>query len=97
MLDCGDVCTVARAFLTTRRIPFTEIKLDELSEEDFQKAAQRMGANAPRVPFLTVGAQKLVGFEKNAWDEMLDLAGYPRVDISPANPADAGTPVPATP
>ncbi|MDR1367749.1 MAG: DUF4124 domain-containing protein [Candidatus Accumulibacter sp.] len=85
--DCGESCANARAFLAARHAPFTEIALDKLSEEDFQKTARQIGSSTPTIPLLTVGTQKLVGFEKNMWNEMLDLAGYPRTEVSSANPS----------
>ncbi|MDR1274944.1 MAG: DUF4124 domain-containing protein [Candidatus Accumulibacter sp.] len=84
--SCGDACAQGRALLSERRVPFTEIKLDELSEEDFKKTAQQLGSATPTVPLLTVGSQKTIGLNAKAWHDMLDLADYPRTGVTPRAP-----------
>jgi glutaredoxin len=72
---CTEVCANARTLLNGRGIPFSEkmiTRQDELAE-----IAKEMGSDS-FVPGLKVGTQKLPGFEATAWNNLLDLAGYPK-------------------
>lgn len=81
MSDCGDACTMARTLLAKRGVPYTE-RIAE-TNEDRQAWAQLVGGTA--APVLKVGDQSLRGFTPTAWDDVLDVAGYPRTSTLPAN------------
>lgn len=70
---CGAACDRARAHLARRGIPFATKDLgttrgDEASREDGSPA---------KAPLLSVGSQRLEGYDEAAWDTALDKAGYP--------------------
>ena len=71
--NCVEACNKARALLNGRGVPFTEKMLK--SEEETAELARILGSEAT-VPSLTVGQQNYKGFESNAWNNLLDLAGY---------------------
>ena len=73
--NCVEACNKARALLNGRGIPFSEKMLK--SEEETAELARILGREA-LVPSLTVGQQNYKGFESNAWNNLLDLAGYPK-------------------
>ncbi len=84
--DCTDACAGARTFLNGRGIPFSERMLQ--TQEEFDEAAKLMG-NKSFIPGLKVGSQTFAGFEKGSWDNLLDLAGYPKTapyGSKPVNP-----------
>ncbi len=72
--NCVDPCKLARNFLNGRGIPFAEKMLN--TEEDIAELSKRLGSEAS-TPSITVGAQSFRGFEAGAWNNLLDLAGYP--------------------
>lgn len=71
--DCGDHCKQARELLTGRGIPFTEKLLQ--SDADFAELKQLVGDTF--IPSIKVGNQRQRGFEAAAYNNLLDLAGYP--------------------
>lgn len=73
--NCGDLCASARDLLNQRGAPFTEKILN--TQEEMDEAARLFGGKM-NTPSITVGQQKLSGFEKGAWNNLLDLAGYPK-------------------
>lgn len=73
--DCGDPCQQARAILNGRGIPFAEHSIT--TQEAFTQFEQRFGKNA-RFPAVRVGQERFVGFEPGGWNDLLDLAGYPK-------------------
>ena len=79
--NCGEACVLARELLTQRSIPFAEKILN--SQEEMDEFSRLFGGKMT-VPSITVGQQKLVGFEKGAWNNLLDLAGYPKSGGKPA-------------
>ena len=72
--DCASECKQARDFLNARGVPFTEKMLQK--QEDVDELKQLIG-NA-FVPALKVGKQSFRGFEPAAYNNLLDLAGYPK-------------------
>ncbi|MCP5268220.1 MAG: glutaredoxin family protein [Zoogloeaceae bacterium] len=82
--DCIEVCQQARSLLNGRGVPFTE-KMVSGEGADFDALKALTGGEAS-VPFLTVGSQKFKGFEASAWNNLLDLAGYPKTAL-PGAPA----------
>lgn len=82
--NCTDVCASARSLLNGRGIPFTEKLLT--SQEEYAEVAKQMG-NESFIPGLLVGSQKFAGFETASWNNLLDLAGYPRTAPYGAKPS----------
>lgn len=85
--DCGDPCKQGRELLAKRGIPFSE-RDAQGNAEDGEALKKLVGAL--EVPVLTVGANKVKGFEEGAWHSALDGAGYPRTAMptrSPPGPA----------
>ena len=72
--DCQAPCQKARELLNTRGIPFTDKPLQ--TPEDFEQLKQLIGDAF--VPALQVGRQSARGFEASTWNNLLDLAGYPK-------------------
>ncbi len=81
MKDCGDACAMARALLAKRGVPYNE-RMAETTED--REAWSRL-VGGIEAPVLKVGEQMLRGFAPLAWDETLDVAGYPRLSLLPAN------------
>jgi len=73
--NCVDACQQARSLLNGRGIPFSENMLK--SEDEQVELGRKLGGEAA-VPSLFVGQQSLRGFEYTAWNNLLDLAGYPK-------------------
>lgn len=84
--SCADACQQARELLNTRGVPFTEKQLK--SEAEFAELARLLGSEAG-FPSLSVGRQNLRGLADDAWNELLDLAGYPRSAPYGAEPSAA--------
>ena len=72
--DCTTQCADGRSLLNGRGVPFTEKMLQK--EEDLAELKQLVGDAF--VPALKVGKQSFRGFEAGAWNNLLDLAGYPK-------------------
>ena len=73
--SCAEICASARALLNGRGIPFSENLLK--SEEEIAAVSKQMGSDS-FIPGLKVGSQTLAGYETGAWNNLLDLAGYPK-------------------
>ena len=84
--NCIDPCKLARNLLNGRGIPFAEKMLN--TEEDIAELSKRLGSEAS-TPSITVGAQSFRGFEAGAWNNLLDLAGYPTSAPYGAKPSGA--------
>jgi glutaredoxin len=72
---CTEICANARTLLNGRGIPFSEKLITQ--QEEFAEIAKEMGSES-FVPGLKVGTQKFPGFEAASWNNLLDLAGYPK-------------------
>jgi len=72
--DCTDVCKQARDLLNGRGVPFTEKMLQK--QEDSDELKKLVGDTF--VPSLKVGKQASRGFEAGSYNNLLDLAGYPK-------------------
>jgi glutaredoxin len=72
--DCTTQCKDGRDLLNGRGVPFAEKMLQ--SQEDVTELKQLVGDAF--VPALKVGKQSFRGFEAGAWNNLLDLAGYPK-------------------
>lgn len=81
--ECIDGCKQARDLLNGRGVPFTEKMLQTQAEIDELK--QLVGDAA--VPALKVGNQRFRGFEAAAYDNLLDLAGYPKTAAYGSKPS----------
>lgn len=73
--NCTELCASARTLLNGRGVPFSEKMLN--NPEESAAVAKQMG-NEAFVPGLTVGSQNHPGFDAGAWNNLLDLAGYPK-------------------
>ena len=83
--DCTDYCQMARDVLNRRGIPFTEI-----SATDEAKLAQlKRVSGAMKVPVLVVGAQVETTISADAFNQVLDLAGYPKAGVAAARKQSA--------
>ena len=72
---CVEMCQQARALLNGRGVPFTEKILS--TQEDSNELASKLKSEAA-IPALFVGQQSFKGYEVAAWNNLLDLAGYPK-------------------
>ena len=72
--DCTNDCKQARDVLNARGVPFTEKMLQKA--EDAAELKQLVGDVF--IPSLKVGKQSFRGFEAGAYNNLLDLAGYPK-------------------
>jgi glutaredoxin len=79
-VDC-EPCAMARQMLARRGIPFGERVAESIEDRE---AWQRV-VGGLEAPALRVGGQMLRGFSPAAWDETLDVAGYPRQSQLPPN------------
>jgi glutaredoxin len=72
-------CQDARAMLKSRGIPYAEKTVN--TNDEIAKLKQLAGDQ--QLPFLTVGTKKQKGFDSNAWDALLNEAGYPQSNRLP--------------
>ena len=88
-INCADPCAQARELLNKRGVPFTEVQVN-----DEEKLAElKKLSPAGEVPVLKVGTSVFAGFQKAAYDSLLDSGGYPREGVLPAR-AQAAPPTP---
>ena len=85
MKDCGEACAMARGLLARRGVPYSE----RIAETNEDREAWTRLVGGTEAPVLKVGEQSLRGYAPAAWDETLDVAGYPRQSLLPANYAPA--------
>lgn len=84
--NCIDECKLARDLLNGRGVPFAEKMLTTQAEID--ELAKHLGSEAG-IPSVIVGRQSFKGFEASAWNNLLDLAGYPKLAPYGAKPSGA--------
>ncbi|MEO8409511.1 MAG: glutaredoxin family protein [Propionivibrio sp.] len=84
--SCVDACKQARDLLNARGVPFSEQMLK--SDEEIAELTKKLGSPAS-VPSVFVGHQSFRGFELVAWNNLLDLAGYPKTAPFGAKPSGA--------
>lgn len=82
--NCIEGCRQARELLNNRGVPFTERMMQ--GQEEIAELTKRLGGEAT-VPSLSVGPQYLKGFEASTWQNLLDLAGYPKSPAYGAKPS----------
>lgn len=87
--NCVEACERARALLNARGVPFAEKLLK--SEEELATLSRAIGAE-PSVPTLFVGKEYAIGIDEVAWNNLLDLAAYPRTAPYGAKPSGAFAP-----
>ena len=90
--ECDTLCESALSLLKNRGIAYTEQRIT--SEEQKQAFITRFKLKEARIPAIAAGADHLVGFSAEAWNKLLDRAGYPAKG-SAKPPASAKTPPPA--
>ncbi len=78
---CDEGCEQAKRLLSNRGIPFTEKSIS--TQEELAELSSKLGVKAA-LPCMTVGTQRQLGFESEAWNKLLDLAGYPKKSSAPA-------------
>ena len=83
---CVEMCQQARALLNGRGVPFGEKILSTL--EDSNELASKLRSEVA-VPSIIVGQQTFKGYEAGAWNNLLDLAGYPKSAPYGAKPSGA--------
>ena len=86
MATCTDPCNQARGLLNGRGTPFTEKMLK--SDAEVAELTSKLGSEAV-LPSIFVGQQSFKGFESTAWNNLLDLAGYPKSAPYGAKPSGA--------
>ena len=79
--DCQP-CQMAAQHLRLRGIPFQEWKVT--SNADFERF-KALGFAGNGFPAISVGSQRSVGYEGNAWNRMLDNARYPTESVLPSS------------
>ena len=84
--NCLNQCKTARDLLNGRGIPFSEKVLK--TQEEFAELTRQLGSEAA-IPSLFVGQQNIKGFESGAWNNLLDLAGYPKTAPYGSKPSGA--------
>ncbi|MDP3638580.1 MAG: glutaredoxin family protein [Azonexus sp.] len=90
--DCTTDCQQARDTLNARGIPFSEKMLQKA--EDANELKQLVGDVF--IPSLKVGKQSFRGFEAGAYNNLLDLAGYPKSAPYGSKPSGGLPPVEKT-
>lgn len=75
LTNCGEPCNQASALLQGRGVPYTTKYVDR-DPEAAKSLRQLIGQL--QVPVLKIGESTQKGFEKVLWNNLLDLAGYPR-------------------
>jgi len=76
-----EVCESARRYLSRRGVPYTENTIT--SPEDRALFNSRFSTSSITVPTLTIGAQKVEGFQEATWASYIDAAGYPKSSALP--------------
>lgn len=90
--DCVAECKQARDLLNGRGVPFTERMLQRA--EDSAELKGLVGDVF--LPSVKVGNQSIRGFEAGAYNNLLDLAGYPKTPAYGSKPSGGPAPKPAT-
>lgn len=77
--DCAP-CDLGRSHLAQRGVPYTE-KLVRTAAD--LRAFSALQPGSTQFPVLTVGTDRMTGFEATLWNRMLDAAAYPRSSMLP--------------
>lgn len=78
--DCQP-CQMAEQYLRQRGIPFQTWKVS--SNADFARLKE-LGFSSNGFPAISIGSERSIGFEINAWHKMLEAAHYPDEPQLPA-------------
>lgn len=78
-VNCEKECAIARDFLKRRGIPFSEKVIKTPDDADAFK--KQTGSQELGVPALLVGIKAEKGYLENAWNKLLDAAGYPQSNL----------------
>lgn len=89
-VEC-EPCNSARQLLGKRGVPFTERSV----QTETEKAELKLLIGDTYVPTLRVGSQRVRGFDASAYDNLLDLAGYPKAPAESAAPTPESAPAAA--
>ena len=82
--QCTESCQMARDVLNRRGVPFREVSATDIAKID----ELRRVSGGVNVPVLVVGGQVQTTPNANAYNEALDLAGYPKLGVlAPRNQA----------
>ncbi|MCD6674467.1 MAG: glutaredoxin family protein [Burkholderiaceae bacterium] len=73
-------CGLAREHLAQRGVPYTEKRVNDAAD---LKAFHALGFEKAFFPSVSIGPEKLSGFESVGWDRALDATGYPRSSMLP--------------
>ncbi len=73
--ECDALCESALSLLQTRGIAYSEQRIT--TEAKKQAFVDRFKLKEARVPTISAGVDHLVGFSAEAWNRLLDRAGYP--------------------
>lgn len=76
---CKKPCAAARALLNKRGVPFREVVVWNPQTN----AALKRVSGSDEVPVLEVGSQVQKGFSAAAFNEALDIGGYPKAGLLP--------------
>ncbi len=93
---CGTPCDRGRSLLSNRGVPFSE---KNATGSQAERDALVKLAGSAEVPLLTVGENKVRGYDEDQWNSALDGAGYPRTRLpsqAPTGPQQSAA-SPATP
>lgn len=74
-------CQLAREHLARRGVPYTEKSVKDAAGI---KVFHALGFEKALFPSLSIGPERLVGFESTGWDRALDATGYPKSSMLPA-------------
>ncbi|MBI2308963.1 MAG: glutaredoxin family protein [Rhodocyclales bacterium] len=88
--DCIEACNKGRNLLNERGTPFQE-KMVQGGTPELEELKKVTGGEA-FVPVILVGRQHVKGFEAAGWNNLLDLAGYPKTAPFGSKPSSPLTP-----
>jgi len=88
--DCKDACQLARDVLNKRGVPFTEVQTFDPQGLEKLKAV----SGGITVPVLVVGSLVEKSVSESAFNNALDVAGYPRPGVAKARDQKAPPPPP---
>ena len=80
-VDCQP-CEQAREHLSRRGIPHEAREVRTQRDAD---AFRKLGFQALSFPAVSIGSERLTGYEASSWDRSLDAAGYPTESRLPRN------------
>jgi len=86
--NCTEACVGARDLLNKRGVPFSETQVID----DDRAAELKKVSGGDQVPVLKVGTSVYTGFQRAAYDSLLDSAGYPAAGAVPARAQAAPKP-----